>query len=153
MRDLIGTSGVVISLLGLFFLVYGIIDYLFQLSRPVRLGIAFIAAVSAFAAIARTIHTARRRDILWAASEVEKETGAFNNELVAFAESYDHPSSIAPYIRERLEAALSVRLSALRSNQVVSIRPSRPALILFMQVAVTYVLLAALLPGPVKETF
>jgi len=153
-RDALRATAVALSALCLFFLIYGLLDYLVAFSAPLRFVVPLAAGTIALACVLlATFGEARRHDRVWAASKVEQRLGTLNNELIVMAESYTAACSVAPYMRERLEAALAIKLSSTSSDQIIPLRPSRSVLALSGCVGLMYASLFILFPGQAVERF
>jgi hypothetical protein len=132
-RDLLREALLGASLIGLIFLSYAGVDYLFDLPARSRLLITACLSLVTLGALAfHFMRKNRRRGLMWSAALVEQRTGTLNNQLITFAECEVTGREPPAYLLARIEDDLARRLALITPAHVVGISPGRGASFLFL---------------------
>ncbi len=152
--DVIEAALMVAGVAGFFLLIFGAIDYRFDLQLKTRLiaaGAMLLSAVACFALIA--VVRARKRGALWAAALIERRAASLDNQLFTLVECDLGNASIPPYLRGRIEHDLSRKLETIAPSRLISLRPSRTALLSFLSALAVCLLAFCFWPQVMSDEF
>ncbi|MGA9768914.1 MAG: DUF4175 family protein [Blastocatellia bacterium] len=154
LRDFLKALLWVFASAGLFFILFGVLDYCFSFSFKTRLAIA--ASVILLVIVGLVFDLIRKlkdRGAIWAAQLIEQRAATLGNQLFTLAESDSGQTFLPAYLRTRMENDLSRKLESLTPARVIKLYPGRAVMFLVVATLVVYVLVFSLFPRVAHAEF
>ncbi len=154
LRDFLKASLWVFASIGLFFILFGVVDYRFSFSFKTRLAIIASLFLLVIVWLAfDLIRNSRNRGAMWAAALVERHATTLGNQLFTIAECDIGKAGLPAYMRARIESDLSLKLESVTPARVVKLHPGRAVLLLFFATLAVYALIFSLSPRVARAEF